>query len=67
MVDKKKRMFDPNYSLHLNFFEIEANCAQGEWLIDDIFEGLGYLNYIFCPLSCDKMDGMANISRRKFE
>ena len=45
---------------------MEANCAWEKGLVDDISEGLGPLNYIFCPSSCDEMDGMANIGRRKF-
>ena len=35
--------------------------AGGERLIDDIGEGFGDLNSIFCPLSGDEMDGMADI------
>ena len=37
------------------------NCAGGERLIDDVGEGFGDLDSIFCPLSGDEMDGMADI------
>ena len=67
MLGKEKRVFDFNYSLYFSFFEIEANCAWEEGLVDDIFEGLGHLDCIFCPLSCNKMDSIMNIGRRKFE
>ena len=42
------------------------NYAWGEGLVDDISEGLGHLDCIFCPSSCDEMNGKANIGRRKF-
>ena len=39
--------------------------AGGERLIDDIGEGFGDLDSIFCPLSGDEMDGMADIGGGK--
>ena len=39
--------------------------AGGERLIDDIGEGFSDLDSIFCPLSGDEMDGMADIGGGK--
>ena len=39
--------------------------AGGERLIDDIGGGFGDLDNMFCPLSGDKMDGMADIGEGK--
>ena len=66
MLGRKKRAIFLNHSLYPSLFETEANCAWGEGLVDEISEGLGHLDCIFCPLSYDEMDGMVNISRRKF-
>ena len=38
----------------------------GEGLVDDIFKGLGHLDCIFCPSSCNKIGSIADIGRRKF-
>ena len=40
---------------------MKTNCAGGERLIDDVGEGFGDLDSIFCPLSGDEVDGMADI------
>ena len=66
MLGREKRVFLLDHSLHPNLFEMKVNCAWGEGLVDDISEGFGHLDCIFCPLSCDEMDSMANIGRRKF-
>ena len=66
MLDREQRAFLLDHSLHLSLFKMEANYAWGERLVDDISEGLGHLDCIFCPSSCDEMDGVANIGRRKF-
>ena len=66
MLGREQRVFFLDHSLYPSFFEMEVNCAWGEGLVDDISEGLGHLNCTFCPFSCDKMDNMTNIGRRKF-
>ena len=38
---------------------MKTTGAEGERLIDIIEEGVGDLDSIFCPLSGDEMDGMA--------
>ena len=58
-------MFGLDHSLHASFFEVKTSGARGERLIDDFGEGFGDLDSIFCPLSEDKMDGMADIGRGK--
>ena len=65
ILDREKRAFFLDHSLHPSLYEMEANNAWGEGLVDDISEGLGHLA-IFCPLSCDKMNSIANIGERKF-
>ena len=66
MLGREKRAFFLDHSLHPSLFEMEVNCAWEKGLVNDISEGLGHLDCIFCPLTCDKMDNMANIGRRKF-
>ena len=66
MLGREQRVFLLDHSLHSSLFEMEANFAWGEGLVDDISEYLGHLDCIFCPLSCDEINGMANIGRRKF-
>ena len=44
---------------------MKTSGAGGERLIDDIGESFGDLDSIFCPLSGDEMDGMANIGGGK--
>ena len=66
MLSQEKRVFSLDYSLLSSFFNMKVNCAWVEGLVDDIFEGLGHLDCIFCPSSCNKMDSMMNIGRRKF-
>jgi hypothetical protein len=39
---------------------MEANCTEGEGLVDDIVKSFGDLNCIFCLLRYDKMDSIAN-------
>ena len=43
------------------FFKVKVNSAGGERLIDNIGEGFGDLDSIFCPLSGDEVDGMMDI------
>ena len=66
MLSREQRAFLFDHSLHPSFFKMEMNYTWGEGLVDDISEGFNHLNCIFCPLSCDKIDDMADIGRRKF-
>ena len=61
MSGREKRVFGLDHSLHASFFEVKTSGAEGERLIDDIGEGFGDLDSIFCHLSEDKMDGMVDI------
>ena len=65
MSGREERTFGLDHSLHASFFEVKASGAGGERLIDDIGEGFGDLDSIFCPLSGDEMDGMADIGGGK--
>jgi hypothetical protein len=66
MLGREDRLFSLDYSLHISFFQMLVNSVGIKRLVDDIGEGLGHLNSIFCLVSRDKMDGMADISMRKF-
>ena len=59
-------MFGLHHSLHTSLFKVKTNCAGGERLIDDVGEGFGDLDSIFCPLSGDEVDGMADIGGESF-
>ena len=61
MSGREKRVFGLHHSLHTSLFKVKTNCAGGERLIDDVGEGFGDLDSIFCPLSGDEVDGMADI------
>ena len=61
MSDREERVFGLDHSLHASFFEVKMSGAGGERLVDDIGEGFGDLDSIFCPLSGDEMDGMVDI------
>ena len=61
MSGREERAFSLDHSLHASFFEVKMSGAGGERLIDDIGEGFGELDSIFCPLSGDEMNGMADI------
>ena len=61
MFGREERVFGLDHSLHASFFEVKTSGAGGERLIDDIEEGFGDLDSIFCPLSGDEMNGMADI------
>ena len=65
MSGKEKGAFGFNHSLYMSFFKVRTNCARGERLIDNVGEGSGKLNSIFCLLTGEKLDGMANIGRGK--
>ena len=65
MSGREERAFGLDHSLHASFFEVKTSGAEGERLIDDIEEGFGDLDSIFCPLSGDEMDGMAAIGGGK--
>ena len=65
MSGREKRVFGLDHSLHTSFFKAKTNCAGGERLIDDVGEGFGNLNSIFCPLSGDEVDGMMDIEGGK--
>ena len=65
MSGREERAFGLDHSLHASFFEVRTSDARGERLIDDIGEGFGDLDSIFCPLSGDEMDGMADIGGGK--
>ena len=62
---RNERAFGLDHSLHASFFEVKTSGAGGERLIDDIEEGFGDLDRIFCPLSGDEVDGMADIEGGK--
>jgi hypothetical protein len=61
MLGRKERAFGLDYCLHPSFFEMKVNCAGREGLVDNIAESIGDLDSIFCLMSGDKMDGMADI------
>ena len=65
MSGREERAFGLDHSLHTSFFEAKTSGAGGERLIDDIGEGFGDLGSIFCPLSEDKMDDVADIEGGK--
>ena len=65
MSCREKRAFGLHHSLHTSLFKVKMNCAGGERLIDDVGEGFGDLDSIFCPLSEDEMDGMMDIGGGK--
>ena len=65
MSGREKRVFGLDHSLHTSFFEVKTNCAEGERLIDDVGEGFGNLDSIFCPLRGDEVDGMTDIGGGK--
>ena len=65
MFGKKKGTFGLYHSLHMTFFKVRTNCARGERLINNVGEVFGNLNSIFCPLTEEEMDGMANIGGGK--
>ena len=62
---KENGAFSFNHSLYMSFFKVRTNCAWGERLIDNVGEGFGNLNSIFCLLTGEKMDGMVNIGGGK--
>ena len=47
MLSREQRAFLLDHSLYSSLFEMEANCAWGEGLVDDISEGLGHLDCFF--------------------
>jgi hypothetical protein len=61
MLSRKERVFGLDYCLHPSFFEVKADCARRKRLVDNIAEGFGHLNSIFCLVGGDKMDGMVDI------
>jgi hypothetical protein len=61
MLDRKERAFGLDYSLHPSLFKVKANCTRGKRLVDNVGKGFGHLNSIFCLLSRDKVNSMANI------
>ena len=65
MSAREKRVFGLDHSLHTSFFEVKMNCARGERLIDDVGEGFGNLDSIFCPLSGDEVGGMTDVGGGK--
>ena len=65
MSGKEKEAFGFNHSLYMSFFKVRTNCARGERLIDNVGEGFGNLNSIFCLLIGEKMDSMVNIGGGK--
>ena len=65
MSGREERVFGLDHSLHASFFEVKTSGAGGERLIDDIGEGFGDLDSIFCPLSGDEMNGMVDIGGGK--
>ena len=62
MSGREERAFGLDHNLHASFFEVKTSGAGGERLIDDIGEGFGDLNSIFCPLSGEEMDGMCYVT-----
>ena len=65
MSSKKKGAFGVYHSLYISFFKVRMNCARGERLIDNVGEGFGNLNSIFCLLTEEEMDGTVNIRGEK--
>src|SRR6201996_2016661 len=65
MSGREEWMFGLDHSLHASFFEVKTSGSWGEGLIDNTEEGFGDLDSIFCPLSGDEMDGMADIGGGK--
>ena len=65
MFGKEKGAFGLYHSLHMSFFKVKINCARGERLINNVGEGFGNLNSIFCLLTEEEMDGMVNIGGGK--
>ena len=65
MSGREKRAFGLDHSLHTSFFVVKTNCAGGERLIDDVGEGFGNLDSIFCPSSGDEADGTMDIGGGK--
>ena len=49
----------------MSLFKLRTNCARGERLINNVGEVFGNLNSIFCPLTEEEMDIMANIEGGK--
>jgi hypothetical protein len=67
MLSREKGAFNLNYSLYASFFYVEANWTKGGRLVDDIAEGFGHLNSIFCLPSGDKVNGISGIARGKLD
>jgi hypothetical protein len=65
MFSRRKRAFGLDYSLHTSFFEVKTDCAGGEGLINDIGEGFGDLDSIFCPSSEDETDSIMDVGGGK--
>jgi hypothetical protein len=57
--------FSLDYSLHTSFFKMKTDCARGEGLINNVSEGFGDLDSIFCPLSKDETDSIMDIRGEK--
>jgi hypothetical protein len=65
MSGRKKGAFGLDHSLHTSFFKVGTNCAGGEGLIDDVGKEFGNLNSIFCLLSGEEVDSIADIGGGK--
>ena len=65
MPSRVYRAFSLDHSLHTGLFQVLADSVWVERLVDDIGEGFGHLDSIFCFGSRDEVDGMANIGRGK--
>ena len=65
MFGRKKGAFGLDHSLQTSLFKLRTNCAGGERLVDNVGEGFGNLNSIFCLLSGEKVDSMADIGGGK--
>ena len=65
MSGRGEWVFDLDHSFHTSLFKVKTNCAGGERLTDDVGEGFGNLDRIFCPLSGDEVDGMTDIEGGK--
>jgi hypothetical protein len=58
-------VFGLDYRFHTNLFQVTVNHIRMESLIGDGGESFGHLDSIFCLVTGDPMDSMANIGRGK--
>jgi hypothetical protein len=61
MSYREKKAFKLNYSLYISFFEVKVDYTMEERVIDYISKSFNNLDSIFCPLSEDETDSIANV------